>query len=71
MELINPLNIAAAVFSKNLLEAHRTMHMIKQHPSVLEVSISLGRMPPNGTATEAYEALNWKNFSRRKTGAKR
>ncbi len=40
-------NIAVAIFSKNLLQAHRIMQLIKQHPSVLKVSISLSNINPD------------------------
>jgi len=54
---IGRYNIATAVFSKNLLEVHKIRQLIKQHPSVLEVSISLGNISHNESATPIYETL--------------
>ena len=54
---IGRYNIATAVFSKNLLEVHKIRQLIKQHPSVLEVSISLGNISRRDSATSFYEEL--------------
>ena len=51
-------NIAMAVFSKNLLEVHQLKQLIKQHPSVLEVSINLSNMGPDEAVNAGYEALD-------------
>jgi DNA-binding Lrp family transcriptional regulator len=46
-------NIAAVINSTNLLEVHRIKQLIKEHPSVIEVSISLAR-----NFDYNFEALN-------------
>jgi len=54
-------NIAVAIFSKNLLEVHKIKQLIKQHPSVIEVSISLGnasREYLEQSRTAEYETLD-------------
>lgn len=54
-------NISTAMFSKNLLEVHKVRQLIKQHPSVLEVSISLtnaSREYLEETRTAEYEMVD-------------
>jgi DNA-binding Lrp family transcriptional regulator len=46
-------NIAAVINSTNLLEVHRIKQLIKEHPSVTEVSISVAR-----NFDYRFEALN-------------
>ncbi len=50
---IGRYNISTGIFSKNLLQAHRMLQLIKQHPSVLKVSISLS----NNTGNDAIIGL--------------
>jgi len=50
-------NIAAAIFSKNLLEVHRVKQLIQKHPSVLGVSISLMITSLDPTALTDHEEL--------------
>jgi Lrp/AsnC family transcriptional regulator, regulator for asnA, asnC and gidA len=50
-------NIAAAIFSKNLLEVHRVKQLIQKHPSVLDVSISLATISLDDSLTAEYEGL--------------
>jgi Lrp/AsnC family transcriptional regulator for asnA, asnC and gidA len=50
-------NIATAIFSKNLLEVHRVKQLIQMHPSVLDVSISLGNISLDESVTTEFEGL--------------
>jgi len=56
-------NIATAIFSKNLLEVHKIKQLIKQHPSVQEVSISLGNISANDESNP-YESLDLERIFR-------
>lgn len=49
-------NISVAIFSQNLLEVHKIRQLIKQHPSVLNVSISLENVSPNEALIAEYYA---------------
>ena len=55
-------NISTAIFSKSLLEVHKIKQLIKQHPSVLEVAISVGNagraFSDEVAATAEYESLD-------------
>ncbi len=54
-------NIATAIFSKNLLQAHKIMQLIKQHPSVIAVSISLSDMNQNECNQSIYDNSSMPN----------
>ena len=54
-------NISMAVFSKNLLEVYKIKQLIRQHPSVLEVSIGITntmREYSDGATTAEYEGFD-------------
>jgi len=55
-------NISTAIFSKNLLEVHKIKQLIKQHPSVLQVAISIGNaeraFSDEAAVTAEFEALD-------------
>ena len=47
-------NITVAIFSKNLLQAHKLVQLIQRHPSVLKVNISLSFLDDDETLMEKY-----------------
>ncbi|MCW4019104.1 MAG: Lrp/AsnC family transcriptional regulator [Candidatus Bathyarchaeota archaeon] len=55
-------NISMAIFSKDLLEVHKIKQLIKQHPAVLEVSISLAAVNLNDNLAESFEELELKKL---------
>lgn len=54
-------NISALIMSRNLLEAHKIRQSIKEHPSVIEVSININI----GEFTRNYNALKLENELKR------